>query len=106
MANSPALIAEDTQTMSLINHNTTIILVLQLDNFRQFGQISFHGEYTINDDKLNSVVGEIFQHPLQIFHVVVLGMELSGETQSSSVYNACMVTVIANNVITSAYHHS
>lgn len=56
IANTTSLTTEYADTMSLVNHHRTIVLVFQFDDFRQFSQVTFHGEYTIHYDKLNGFV--------------------------------------------------
>ena len=51
VADAAALLAKDTQAVGFVHHNHHIIvLVLELYNLRQLGQVSFHGENTVYYD--------------------------------------------------------
>ena len=56
MTNTLAVFAEYSKSMSLVNHDGTIVLVLQFDNLWQFGEVTLHGEYTVSYDKLDGIM--------------------------------------------------
>ena len=89
--------------MSLIYHDGAIVLVLQFNDLRQLGQVALHGEYTINDDQLDGLVRQLGQHALQVFHVVVLVVELRGKAQTASIDNARVVAVVTDDIVATAH---
>jgi len=103
MAIGAALVVETVDR--IIDHDGTVILMLQFDNLGQFGQITLHGEHAIDHNQLDSLLWNAFQHAFQVFHVVVFVVQLFGKRQSPPVYNAGMVTVVANNIVASSNHH-
>src|SRR5574344_1987978 len=50
IANASAFSSKDTQTMSFINHDRSIILMFKTYNFGKISQVAFHREHPINDD--------------------------------------------------------
>ena len=85
VAHATAVAAEDTDTMCLVHHDGCIVLVLQFHDFWEFAQVTFHGEYTVNDNQFYAVRIATLEHSLQVCHVVVLETQLGGKTQSSAV---------------------
>ena len=53
--------------------------MLEFNDFGQLGQITFHREDAIDNDELDGLLGQFLKHALQVFHVVVLVVELSGK---------------------------
>ncbi len=103
MANATTLLTKDTKAMSLVNHNRAIVLVLQFHDLGQLGQIAFHGEDTIDDDQLHSLVWQLLQYALQVLHIVVLVMQLSGKTQSTSIHDGSVIAVIADDIVATTH---
>ena len=104
VANSSTLLAENTQSVSLIYHDRAIILMLQPYYFWKICKVSLHWEDTIDYNELNGFLRQLLQYTLKVFHIVVFVMKLSGKAQTSSVYNTCVVAVVADNIITTSYH--
>ena len=100
VAHAAALLAKDTQAVGFVHHDGyVVVLVLELHNLRQFGQVSFHGEHTVHHNELHGILGAAFEAALQVFHVVVLVVEALGEGQAAAVHDGGMVAVIANDEI-------
>ena len=79
VAYTTTLLAEYAKTMSLVYHDRAVVLMLELNDFRQVSQIALHREHTVNNDELDSLLRELREHALQIFHIVVLVVELGSE---------------------------
>ena len=100
VAHAAALLAKDTQAVGFVHHDGyVVVLVLELHNLRQFGQVSFHGEHTVHHNELHGILGAAFEAALQVFHVVVLVVEALGKGQAAAVHDGGMVAVIANDEI-------
>ena len=85
VAHSSTLTAEDSNAVSLVHHDRTVVLVLQFDNLRQLCKIALHGEYAIDNNKLDGLVGQLLEYALQVFHVIMLVVQLLGKRKSASV---------------------
>ena len=75
VADTTTLLAEYAKTMSLVYHDRAVVLMLELNDFRQVSQ----REHTVNNDELDSLLRELREHALQIFHIVVLVVKLGSE---------------------------
>ena len=105
VAYASSLTAEDTESVCLIHHDRTVVLMLQLDNCRQIGQVAFHGEHAVNDNQLDSFLRQFLEHTLQIFHVIMFIVKLGGEAQTAAIYDACMVAVVTDDIIATPDDH-
>ena len=93
--------------MSFVNHNgSTRIFLLQLNNLRQGSQVSFHGEDTVNDNKLHTIFWATFQQRLKLFHIVVLVLQAVGEAIANAVHDAGVVAVVTDNVVVAVGQHT
>ena len=99
ITNTTALLTEYANTMSFVNHHRAVVLMLQLDNLWKLGQITLHGEHTIDDNQFNGLMGQLLKHALEVVHVVVLIMQLLCKSKTSAIHNTCMVAVVADYVI-------
>ena len=79
VAYTTTLLAEYAKTMSLVYHDRAVVLMLEFNDFRQVSQIALHREHTVNNDEFDSLLRELREHALQIFHIVVLVVELGSE---------------------------
>ena len=91
--------------MSLINHNRAVVLVLKLNNLRQVGQVTLHREHTVNYYKLHSLVWQILEHTLEVFHIVVLVVELCSKGETTAIHNTCVVAVVADDIVATTYYN-
>jgi hypothetical protein len=73
--------------------------MLKLDDFRQLGKVALHREHAIDNDELDSLMRQTLEHALEVFHVVVLVVELLSEGQTTSVNYRCVVAIVADYVI-------
>ena len=99
VANTTSLLTEYADTMSLVNHDRAVVLVLELNDSRQVSQVALHREHAINHNQLNSLLRQLLKHALQVGHIVVLVVQLTGESQTTSINDRCVVAIIADNVI-------
>ena len=100
VADTSTLLAENTYAVSLVHHDGDVfVFLLQLNNFRQFAEVTFHAEYAIHNNEFHAVRLALLDHLLKVFHVVVLVLELSGKAETTTVNNACVVTVIADDIV-------
>ena len=76
--------------------------MLKLDDFRQLGKVALHREHAIDNDELDGLMRQTLEHALEVFHVVVLVVELLSEGQTTSVNDRCVVAVIADHVVVHA----
>ena len=82
-----------------------MVLMLQLNDSWQIGKVALHREYAVNDNKLDGLLWQSLEYTLEVFHVVVLIVQLCGKRQASSVDDTCVVAVIADDVVVAANHH-
>ena len=87
IAHTPTLTTEDTDTVSLVDHDGTIVLMLQLNNLWQLGEVTLHREHAVDHNQLDSLLWQLREHTLQIFHVIVLVMQLLGKRKTTTVHN-------------------
>ena len=106
VANSTSLLTEHTDAVGLVDHNRAVVLVLQLNDCRQIGQVALHREHAVDDNQLDCLLRQALQDALQVGHVVVLIMQLAGKRKTTAVDNTCMVAVVANDVVALAHYHS
>ena len=100
VAHAATLIAEYADTVGLVHHNHhVVILVLELHNLRQLGQVSFHGEDAVHHDELHGILGAAFEAALQVLHVVVLVVQALGKTEPAAVHDGGVVTVVADDEV-------
>ena len=102
---STSVVTKYSKTMSLVNHNRTVVFMLEFYYLWQFSKITFHREYTINNDQLYGFVWKFFENVLKVFHIVVLIFQLLCKRKTTTVNDRSVVTIITDNVIfTTAYH--
>ena len=100
VAHAATLLSEDAQAVGLVHHDDhVVILVLELHNLRQLGQVSFHGEDAVHHDELDGVLGAAAQAALQVLHVVVPVVQALGEAEPAAVHDGGVVTVVADDEI-------
>ena len=99
VTDASSISAEYSDSMCFIYHDTGIVFVFQTDNFWQRSQITFHGEDTIYNNQFNGIGIAFLELFLQIFHVIVLVLELAGERQSTAVNNRGVVTFITDDIV-------
>jgi len=104
MANATALLAEHAEAVGLVYHDGTVVLVFQLHDFGQLAEVSLHREHTVDNDQLDGLGGKFLENTLQVFHIVVLIVQLRGKTQTPPVYDRGVVAVVANHVVATAHH--
>ena len=100
------MITEHTDTMSLVHHDRAVVLMLQFYNLGEFAEVTFHREHAIHHNQLNSFLRQLLEHTLQIVHIVVLVMQLTGKRKAASVHNRSVVTIVANDIVVLSYYHS
>ena len=105
VAHASTLFAEDADTVGLVDHDGTVVLVLQLNDLGQLGQIAFHREDAIDDDELYGVVRQLLQHALQVGHIVVLIVQLTSEREAASIHDTGVVAIVADDIVVLAYYH-
>ena len=69
----------------------------------QVGEVAFHREYTIHHDELHLVGLATLEHTLEVGHIVVLVVQLCGKTEATAIDDACMVAVIADDIVILAH---
>ena len=94
--------SEHAQTMSFVYVNAGIVFFLQANDFRQIRQITFHREYAVYNNELQSIRFAFLQLLLQRIHVIMLVFQLSSERETATVNDRSMITVIANNVVSTS----
>lgn len=55
MAGAAATDAQDTEPVSLVDHDIGIVLTRQAYDFGQWGYVAFHREHTVSDDELDGI---------------------------------------------------
>jgi len=71
-AGSSPVLAEDPETVRVVDHQPRAEFPLQRSDVGQVGDISFHGENTIDDDDLAAVGGGVDQPRPEVLDVIVL----------------------------------
>jgi len=99
VADASALLAEHADAVRFVNHDSCIVFLLQLDNLGQLAEVAFHAEHTIYDNQLDTLGLTLLELLLEVLHVVVLELELCGKAEATAVHDACMVAVIADNIV-------
>ena len=99
VAHAPTLFTEDTDTVGLIDHDRAIVLMLQFDDFWQFGKVALHREDAIDHDEFDGFLRQFLEHTLEILHVVVLVVQLLGKGETASIDNRSMVAIVANHEV-------
>ena len=99
VAHATSLLAEDTDAVSLVDHNRTVVLMLQLNDCGEIAKVTFHREDTIDHNQFHGFLRQFLQHALQILHVVVLIVKLLGKRKTAAVDNTCVVAVVTDNII-------
>ena len=92
--------------MSLVHHDGAVILVLQLDNLWQVGQVALHREDAIDNDQLDSLMRQGLEYALKVLHIIVLIVQLGCKRKTAAVYDTGVVAVIADDIVIAAYHTS
>ena len=105
IAYAPTLTAEDTDAMGLVDHDRAVVLVFQLNNLGQLCKVALHGEDTVDDNELDSFIWQLLQHTLQVFHVIVLVVQLAGKRKTATVHNTCVVTIVADDIVVLTHYH-
>ena len=103
VAYTTSLTTEYTHAVSFIHHDAGIVLFLQLDDFRQWSQIAFHGEDAVYNNQLDRSRVALLQFLFQCFHVVVLILQLGSKRKATSVDDGCVVAVVADDVVLAVY---
>ena len=73
--------------------------MLELDDLRQLGQVTLHGEHTVDDNQFDCLVGQRLEDALQVFHVVVLVVKLLGKRKTTAIDNGSMVAVVSDDLV-------
>ena len=100
MAGSPpAALAEDTQAVGIVHHDSGAVLPRQADDLRQVGDLAGHGEDAVchNQDAALGAVGR--QQTLQVLHIVMLKRIHPGEGQLAAVVNAGVILFVAEDIV-------
>ena len=99
IANTTALLTKYTDTMSLVDHDRAVVLVLELNDSWQISQVALHREHAIDHDQLDSILWQLLQYALQVGHVVVLVVQLTGKSQTTTINDRCVVAIVADHVV-------
>ena len=80
--------------------------MLQLNDLRQFGEVALHREHAVDHDQFDGILRQCLEDTLQVFHVVVLIVQLLGERQTASVYDRSVVAVVTDDIVVLTTYHS
>ena len=102
IAYTASVSSEYTKTVSFVYIYSSIVFLLQANDFRQICQITFHREYAIYNNQFDSIRFTFLKLFFQRFHVIVFVLQLSSKRKATSVDNRSMVAVITNNIVTAS----
>ena len=102
VASSASLPSDDTDSMRIIHHNSSIIFFGESDNAWQVGDIAFHAENTIHDDQFRPVTLCSAQLLFERLHVVVAVFNHFAKGKSGAVNNRGMYKFVDENIIVTA----
>ena len=105
VATTASFFTEHAETVSLIHHDGAVILMLQLYDLGKISEVALHREHAVHNDELHSLVWQTLEDVLQVLHVVVLIVELTSKRESASVYDAGMVAVVTDNIVTTSHYN-
>ena len=105
VAYAASVVAEHAQSVGFVHHDGAVVLMLQLYNLRQVREVALHREHAVYHNQLHCLVGQTFQDVLQVFHVVVLVVQLTGKRQTTSVHDAGVVAVVTDDVVATSYNN-
>ena len=105
ITHTTTVLSKHSDTMSLIDHDRTVVLMLELYDLRKLSEVAFHRENAVNDDELHCIIRQLLEDILKILHVVVLIFQLTCEGETTSINDRSVITVIADNIVlTTTYH--
>ena len=91
--------------MSLVDHDRAVVLVLELNDCWQISQVALHREHTVDDNELDSLLGQLLEHTLEVGHVVMLVVELTGKRETTAIDDTGVVAIVADDIVVLAYYH-
>lgn len=102
MADTAAAFAEDSDAVSLVDHNACIVFLREFNHFADVGNITLHGEHTVGNDEFHLVGVALLELLFERLHVVVLVFELLAERETAPFDNRSVILLIPENVVLAA----
>ena len=102
VGSTPALMSQNTQGMGIVKHDFRIVFVRQGHHFRQWDDVSLHGENTVGNDQLDGFGFTLLQTLLQTLHVVVGVLQRFAERQTAAFNDGGVVEAVEKQIIVAA----
>ena len=99
IAHAATALAEDADTMSLVNHDVGIVLVGQIHDVGQLAHVAFHREDAVGDNELDTVRLALLELRFKRSHIVVLVLQGVGERETTSLNDRGMVLLIPQYIV-------
>lgn len=96
---SLAGLADESSSVALINIDVSVVLLSQLVNLVQRGDISIHREDSVSDDDSHPCLLRLLELFFQIGHIQVFEAELLSFTETDAVNNRGVVKGIADDCV-------
>ena len=99
VADASPLLSEHTESVSLIDHYSRVVLVFKTNYFGKIGKVAFHRENTIHHDQFDSIRLAFLEFFFQIGHIVMFVLQLSRKGETAAIYDGSVHAVVTDNVI-------
>ena len=101
VADTSSLTSEHAKSVGFVHHNSCVVFFLQFNDGGKITKVALHAEDTVHDNQFNAVGLALLELLFKVFHVIVLEFQLGGKTQSASVHDTGVVTVVTDNIVIS-----
>ena len=94
VADTATLASEDTKAVSLIDHQSGVVLIAEFDHLINLSHIALHRENAVGDDEF-AVVGIVFlEETLEVFEVEVFVLIVGGEGYLLALHDGGVVALV------------
>ena len=100
---APSALADDAQSVSVVHHHPSAVLLGQGADLRQLADVAAHAEHAVGDDESAVAVGHFLQLGLEILHIAVAVAGELAEAEPAAVVDAGVVLHVADHVIVHAH---
>ena len=104
VASAPPVIAEDAESVRLIDHDAGVVFLRERDDLRQLGHVALHAEDAVDDDQLDLVGLAFLELLFQRLHIVVLEFQFGGEREAMALDDGGVVELVPEDVVLASCH--